>query len=54
MKEKTLKNLAAAKEFAKAHPKKIAAVILALLSALPPESQAVIKAIIEALIQSAV
>ena len=40
------------KDFVKAHPKKIAAVILALLSTMSPDTQAVIKAILEALLAS--
>ncbi len=54
MKEKISKKIEVAYGFVKKNPKKIAAVILALLSTLSPESQEVVKAIIEALVQSAV
>lgn len=54
MKEKISKKIEVASDFVKKNPKKIAAVILALLSTLSPESQEVVKAIIEALVQSAV
>lgn len=53
MKEKTAKSIEAVKDFVKKNPKKIAAVVIALLSSLPQESQDIIKAIIEALVQSA-
>lgn len=53
MEEKKNTKVEVVKAFIKSNPKKIAAVILVLLSALPPESQELIKAVIEALVQSA-